>query len=228
MTAPMSALPISTPTAIFALACSVSLIRLVLVNRRGRAASPLVDSREADAAHVVMNGAMAVMPFAALHVWSGTALWLLAAALGLRLAYVAAARPKSAPGKQATLTGTAYHLLTVLAMIYAMQHMGPAAMDHAAMGHAGAHGGLSLALPGWITAALGGLFLIDGLLTLGAGLFAPSVVARAIREAGKPSGNVTGDLPEISRTSFLFAAFGHIVMDFGMAWMLLLSDRAGH
>jgi hypothetical protein len=168
---------------------------------------------------------MAAMPVAALAFWSGVAVWLLAGALLLSILF--ALKGQRLAGTARSPGASVYHLISVAAMIYAMS-----LMDHGASAaampvhHHGATAPMAMSMgqaasaAGWIALALGILFLLDGLLTLGAGLFAPRFVMRATAAAAG-SARIVADPPAFSRRAYFFAAFAHITMDLGMAWMLL-------
>lgn len=200
---------------IFGIAAVIGVVRLVSARHDGGIA-PTISSREADATHVVMNGAMALMAFPGSHFWSGIALWAFAALLLLRFGWTAMAgkRLDGRPAKQGRLTATAYHLLSVLAMIYAMT-----VMDHA--GAMQVHGMHHQSGANWVALVFGAIFLLDGLLTLAAGLFFPRLIMRASEDRAGRTGIIPVDAAPFSRTAFFYAAGAHITMDLGMAWLLL-------
>ncbi|MET0362975.1 MAG: DUF5134 domain-containing protein [Sphingobium sp.] len=197
-----------------------------MVRRHADGLPASIDSREADAVHVVMNATMAAMPLAALAFWSGLALWLLAGTLLISILIGVTQTMRNGSGQ--SIGASVYHLISVAAMIYAMSlthHGAPApnismhqhgAMDHTAMGMDSATSGSN-----WIAVVLGMMFLLDGLLTLGAGLFAPQLVSRATAGVVGPSRILAAELPAFSRRAYFTAAFAHVSMDLGMAWMLL-------
>lgn len=197
---------------LFGVAAVVSVVRL-LAARHSTAIAPAIDSREADAVHAVMNGAMALMPFAWVVAWSVPVLWALAAGL-IAHSCAAAARMRGTRWRN-TVGATGYHLLAVLAMLYAMSGSAhAAAMPGMVMPSATAFHGQN-----GITTALGVVFLFDAVVVLWAGLFAPQLVARSVAAAG--SIESLREPSAFSRTTYLQAAFAHVTMGFGMAWILI-------
>ncbi|MCB2050839.1 MAG: DUF5134 domain-containing protein [Novosphingobium sp.] len=174
--------------------------------RRGERPESYLADREAHGAHVVMNGAMAAMVAPG---YDGTVeravFWVLllgAMTLILRLALAVQA------GTREKAIASGYHAVAMFAMVYAVVLMPAAAMHHA--------GGMHHAMPTpWIASVFGILFLLDGVATVVAAVFFP---ARMLGAAGVEMGSgarkaLIGDLRR--------SAIPHVVMDAGMAWMLL-------
>ncbi|MCT2399320.1 DUF5134 domain-containing protein [Novosphingobium mangrovi (ex Huang et al. 2023)] len=197
-------------TALYAAAAGLSLFEWRRAGQHGRS---YLDNAEAHAAHVVMNGAMAVMvaPFYGT-VAERILFWVLALGtimlLG-RMAFSTWRRDNRAAGS------AAYHALTMAAMVYAIILMPAGLMalrDGLVICGDGAGGVISKP---WPVTALGGVFTLDALATAGGVLFFPARVLAA--DSGVPAGSIG-----VSRiVSLRLAAIPHVIMDMGMAAMLL-------
>ena len=183
---------------LFAAAAALSLYELF---RTDDLLSSYLASREAHAAHVVMNGAMAAM-FAPGYgsTLQNVVFWLLIAAGTILLArFVLAVRC----GDKARAGTAAYHALAMFAMVYAMSLMPEMDMHHGHHGHMTSY-------RTWPGLLLGILFIVDMLATLVVALFFP---ARSLADAT----NVSKKQVAVLRRS----AIPHVIMDAGMALMLL-------
>lgn len=215
----------SVPLAIlFALAALFSLFELW--RERGSdapTAAAYLAGREAHGAHVVMNGAMAAMfaPFydSGIERVAVAALVLLALVLSVRALLSVRA------GVTARAGGSLYHLFGAAAMLFAIWLM-PAAMEHgmaggmAHMAHdmgqrTGSGGGAH-----WLAIALGVIFIIDAVATALLAGFAPRLLVRMADEAGVASPPAPGENRHV-HALLRRSAVPHVVMDVGMALMLL-------
>ncbi|WP_066557532.1 DUF5134 domain-containing protein [Croceicoccus bisphenolivorans] len=186
---------------LFAVAAAFSLYELVGPGANGRS---WLSNAEAHAAHVVMNGVMAAM-FAPL--W-GTlaervAFWILAvAAVVLVCRFAFAVRG----GKGGEAGGSAYHALATVAMIYAIVLMpaGNAPSHHAGMHHA------DVAATPLAATVIGLVFTVDAIATL---VLAFAMPARLLESS---AADYAAQKAELRRS-----ALPHVVMDAGMAIMLL-------
>lgn len=200
----------SLPLAIlFAAAAAFSLFEFFRHRGGGEIASYLAD-REAQATHVVMNGGMAAMfapgygPASAIGLQGlfGVAVVILLA----RLVLLWNRRPA---GRAA---GTAYHLLGLAAMLWAVRAMDAAMPAMTGMTH-------MMGKPSWLALALLVLFALDGLATALLAGFAPRTIMRMAEIAAeRPDSGAPATAAQVRGVRL--SAVPHCLMDAGMAAML--------
>ncbi len=159
--------------------------------------------REAQATHVVMNGGMAAMtlrPVASMTEAVTIACLVAVAVLVVRLLL----ERRAADGGRSF--ATIYHLLSLAAMVYAIQIMPPMTSG---IGH------MSAIPVGWAAWTLTVLFLLDGAITLALGLLMPRLLLRL--EGATATATADDRVVSLIRLSSL----PHLVMDAGMVVMLL-------
>lgn len=170
--------------------------------RRGERPASYLADRQAHGAHVVMNAAMAAMVAPG---YDATAerivFWVLVLGGAVLIAQLAMA---VRAGKPESAVASGYHALAMFAMVYAVVLM-PAGMMH--------HG-MDMPRP-WIATVFAALFLIDGIVTGVAAAFFPGRLLGLGEE--RPEKRATAPMIADLRRS----AIPHVVMDAGMAWMLL-------
>lgn len=187
---------------LMAIFCAAALLSGYELLRRGERPASYLADREAHGAHVVMNAAMAAMvapgydaPIERAVFW---ALVLGGVALIVRLMLAARA------GKPESAVASGYHALAMFAMVYAVVLM-PAGMTHHAM---------HMPRP-WIAMVFGALFLVDGIVTGVAAAFYPRRLLGLANNGPDAPADATM-IADLRRS-----AIPHVVMDAGMAWMLL-------
>lgn len=197
---------------LFAGAALWSAIELL---RAAQAPRTYLSDREAHGVHVVMNGAMAVMFVPGLH---GHADGILIALLALTALFLGVRLGLALRSGRAERVGSAgYHLIGVAAMLYAMGAMAHgAAMD----GHGMAHAmpvAPDAAGPGLAAWALGVLFIADALAT---GVMVWGFPRRLLSHAGEAVDSVRDGAAAVR--ALRLSAVPHVMMDLGMAAMLLV------
>ncbi|MGW0890247.1 DUF5134 domain-containing protein [Saccharopolyspora sp. NPDC002578] len=193
---PMGA-PGAALVVVLAAAAAVGAVRLIA----GRRIDTVWTTREADAAHLVMNLAMAVM-FTSL--WGSTARsWVLAVVVAGMLGIgVALARPPAGPGRRAGLTN---HLIAFAAM-------GLAVLVGHSPGHAHGHDGAPGGAVSVVVVLLAAWFAVDLVATVVVAVVGPP--ARLLPAGlAPPAGR--------DRTALRVASFPHAVMAAAMTAMLL-------
>lgn len=185
-----------------ALFAGAALFSLFALFRHRTGTSAYLNDREAHVAHIAMNGAMALMlaPGASLP-WMRASLipiGILGLALMARLLF----HLRRDPGKAG---GSLYHLIGVGAMLYAMRGVFmPAAGRHC--GGMDSHGGTD-----WLATGLALLFLLDAVVTA---VMVMGFPRRLLALGGAPAD--AGAIDDLR-----LSAIPHLVMDAGMAAMLL-------
>ena len=185
---------------VFMLAIAVSLVEMAM-SRRTAFAEGYFAGPEAQASHIVMNGAMAWMVLDASAFATRAilvALAIAAAILAVRLGLRAAMPARRGEPPAATI----YHLLALAAMAYATLHMPPMP-------------GMAMApRPGWLASAVAIVFAIDALLTFALAVVLPRQLLRMQRS--------TADVANDQRSVLLLrlSSVPHIVMDLGMVAMV--------
>jgi hypothetical protein len=181
------------------------------------------EARYSDALHILMNGSMAVM----ITFWTASVeatvvvLYVVAACLLL----VRIRRDLLSPGggndarRTARLAGGWYHLVALYAMAFSFWHMPPSAMamPMTALDRTVQHG--------WATLLLGCLFSLDAIVSTTSVVFFPAALLR-VESAALGLGVEVPKQGETQRyhrlrTSLRWSLVPHLIMDLGMAVMLL-------
>ena len=217
---------------------------LLAYRNRVSAQMPFADT-EANVVHLIMNTGMGLMltslMSAGLHTFILYALVITAAGLLVKILLVLRHRSRTRPKPVA---GTVYHLIALLAMIYAGtlgMHSGvvselPNAMHHAhvtaehiAAGHLAAGHAQTMqhtASPDWKMQLLGAVFLIDGLmLALLTFLFPQAFMAKLANIAQQTGEGKNAE--GVSLRSLQISSLPHLIMDAGMVYMLWVPASMG-
>jgi hypothetical protein len=196
----------------------VSVVRLSFrANSYARA-----EERFSDALHILMNGSMALM----ITFWTASleavvvVLYVLAAGLIL-LRILRDVRSRSDiddPRRTARLAGGWYHLLALDAMAFSFWHMPTSAMAMPM--------GLDRTVQhGWATMLLGCVFSLDAVVSATSVVFFPAALLRFESAPLDLGVDVTGQGGahhyRRSRTALRWRLVPHLIMDLGMAVMLL-------
>lgn len=181
------------------------------------------DDRESNAVHLLMNGTMALMLTPLYDEKARIAVifayWLAIFVLAVRIAIVSRSKNASVPDRHYRIASGVYHLFSILAMIYATYLMPAMTAGEMKMTSMPAE-------PGWPSFILGGIFLFDAVV-LGMMVFVfPRMLLTAMTNVGAAGGRGTGAKSGSDAASIRELRAGslpHIVMDVGMAAMLLMS-----
>jgi hypothetical protein len=169
---------------------------------------------EAYAVHAVMNLAMALMVtsfYPSLFVPVLVALGLTIAVLALRLVATLSSRKKDgARGQGQPITASIYHILSCSVMLWAAAAMPPAMNAMQTLEVAPAHSAGRV--------ILASLFAVDALLTIGYVVLIPRPLV-----GWASTSRLLGPMVDVDETvsQLRLSALPHIVMDSGMALMLL-------
>ncbi len=200
---------------VLSLAACMSLAEAVIRMPVDAASTPFT-SREANIIHVAMNGGMALM-FTELYDHNAALLLtcvyaLLSLALMMRIGWLWNRAPRTRRAE--VVGGSVYHLVGLVAMIYAIRLM---PMPAGAMSMVG------MTMPAHdmplVATALGAIFLLDGVVTFLLVAFAPHTIFRmgprrpTIFQAHEPTQQQVRYLRML--------AIPHVIMDVGMAIMLI-------
>lgn len=205
--------------------------RQLLAKNQREAENPFIFDRESDAVHLVMNAGMAIMlmaPIMQVHTLVEILYCLTVLVLVFRILLVLVPKSPVGTGPGRSFGGTFYHLMALLAMIYAGFSMQHEISPHGAhqMSHTMPMGESTTALD-WKLQALGLLFLLDAILYSGVVLLSPKSVINAVAaKQSKGRGGQSGTNAEvhmsISTRQLWFGVAPHIIMDIGMVYMLLM------
>lgn len=192
---------------VFFLAVAVSLAELAgLIQVAGAVGS--FAGREAALVHGTMNlamGAMALPLYS--HRWHQAALLLFAALLLAEVVrLVLLLRRPASEQRRWQLGGAGYHLFSLAAMLYALGQM-----PMMAAGHSGHHAG-----PGILAWVLAGVFVVDAVATVVIVGFKPASILQSV------AGQTAAAARSSEVTALRLSAFPHVVMDLGMAAMLVV------
>ena len=200
--------------------------------RGGFAQNYYIDSREADATHLLMNATMAIM-LTSLYTSDTVRVitvlyWLGAGTLAVRtfLLFRQTVTRKTA-GEQAHIGGTIYHLFMLFTMLYALRLMPPetgqsmtAMPGMATMSNVAP---MPSTAPSWTAIALGIIFLLDAVSSFVVVVFFPQSLQKAQAALVKPRNYIEPQLASAYTSIRLLrlSLVPHLLMDIGMAYMLL-------
>ena len=211
-------------------AAAVCAVRLI-ARRKGIGPGLAFNDRESDAVHLLMTASMAAMltPLytADLRHLILMSYWVAATLLVARISWTAWPRrkpgqnkpgpDKPGPDRRQIIGGSIYHLLALLAMVYA-SHLMPATGEDMDMS-------IMMNGPDWTSKILGGVFLLDGLVLAVMTIRFPRLLLGATPggiQARTPSSGPPGNWDRASIRDLRISAFPHIAMDIGMVAMLAL------